>query len=110
MKTNKTEINFDQLEKVTGGITDVAWPVKSGLTQNGTLTIGSEIPPKAGLPGEYPYMTNLVQDGTRVIWPNGLDSCDPPRGIGSCDPALAIGSCDPAVMYPPKKSGLAVRV
>lgn len=97
MKTNNiTEIKIDQLEKVTGGITDVAWPVKAWITQNGKSTIGSEIPPKAALPGEYPYMTDLVQKGT-LGWPNGWDSCDP---------ALAIGSCDPAIMYPPKKAGL----
>ncbi len=102
MKTNKTEINFDQLEKVTGGITDVAWPVKSGLTQNGTLTIGSEIPPKVIWPVGYPFMSDLVQKGTI-----GTGSIDKPIGItDSCDPAIGIiGSCDP-----PKKAGLTVRV
>jgi hypothetical protein len=88
MKTNnKTEINFDQLEKVTGGITDVAWPVKSGLTQNGSLAIGTDYPPKTLWPVGYPYMSDLVQ----------TDS-------------IGTGPIDPAILPPPKKAVQSIRV
>lgn len=88
MKTNNTtQINLDQLEMVTGGLTNAVGPVKSGITQNGSLAIGTDYPPKTLWPVGYPYMSDLVQ----------TDS-------------IGTGPIDLAILPPPKKAVQSVRV
>ena len=70
---NITEIKFDQLDKVTGGLTNAVGPVNAGISV------------KAVGPVNYPYMKT---------GPLGTGPIDKPIGITDSTTGT-IGSCDP---------------
>ena len=84
MKTiNITEIKFDQLEKVTGGLTNAVGPVNAGIRVKAVGPVA--YPYKAVGPVNYPYMKT---------GPLGTGPIDKPIGITDSTTGT-IGSCDP---------------